>query len=335
VDDTHPPLRVCSYEDRAEAMDSLILMGESLCAVDSDVSLHLTVPKAPDSVRGWARRRPEVILSTTEPEGVTGWDVKPWLLLQELSQGRPEAVWLDDDVIVTRPLSSLLKQFPPDSLIVAEEWVKTEPIPVSQHWGMTVGRTIPMINACFIRATQAHRPLLERYLEMVRDPRYRAAQVLPFESRPLHFLHDGWILIALLQSQEFSHVDFACLRRDRHIAQCAGSSGYRPHARLLDLFRGLPPLIHGLGRKPWEPRKGRGSKERFLIDLATDLSPYVLAGRRVARSLDMHKDWLEARTSLGALLRGLTVGHPGMAGLPLAIPHAIFTKLSQLRTGSA
>jgi site-specific DNA recombinase len=29
----------CSYEDRPEAMDSLILMGESLCAVDRDVSL--------------------------------------------------------------------------------------------------------------------------------------------------------------------------------------------------------------------------------------------------------------------------------------------------------
>ena len=41
--EAHSPLCVCSYEDRAEAMDSLILMAESLCAVDSHVSLHLTL----------------------------------------------------------------------------------------------------------------------------------------------------------------------------------------------------------------------------------------------------------------------------------------------------
>lgn len=46
-------LRICSYEDRPEAMDSLILMGESLCRANVDVSPHLTVPEAPDSVRAW------------------------------------------------------------------------------------------------------------------------------------------------------------------------------------------------------------------------------------------------------------------------------------------
>jgi hypothetical protein len=51
------PLRICSHEDRPEAMDSLILMGESLCRANVDVSPHLTVPEAPDSVRAWARRR--------------------------------------------------------------------------------------------------------------------------------------------------------------------------------------------------------------------------------------------------------------------------------------
>ena len=190
-----------------------------------------------------------------------------------------------------------------------------------------------MINACFVRATQAHRPVLERYLAMACDPVYRSAQALPFDHRPLHLLHDGWLLIAVLQSEEFCHVDFACLRRDRDIAQCAGSSGYRPLDRLLDLFRGLPPLIHGLGRKPWEPVKSRSRSERFLIEFATDVSPYVLAARRVAKGLDMNPKWIGARTSLGAILRGLTAGHPGMAGLPLAIPHALHTRMARL-TGS-
>lgn len=33
----HPPLRFCSYEDRAKAMGSLILMGKSLSAAVDDV----------------------------------------------------------------------------------------------------------------------------------------------------------------------------------------------------------------------------------------------------------------------------------------------------------
>jgi hypothetical protein len=331
---TARPLRVCSYEDRPEAMDSLILMAESLCRSDPEVSLHLTVPDAPAPVRAWAETRPEAVLSTTQPEGVSGWDVKPWLLLQELNAGSPEALWLDDDIIVTRPISSLLQEFPRDFLILAEEWIRTEAIPASPFWGMPSGRTMPVVNNCFIRTAQAHRPLLERYLAMAHDDRYRAAQAIPSTSRPPQLLHDGWLLIALLQSQEFSHVDFACLRRGRHIAQCAGSSGYRPHDRLFDLFRGLPPLIHGIGRKPWEPTPDGGRLQRFLFDLATDVSPYVLAARSVARSLDIHPEWLEARTATGAAMRGLTGGHPGMAGLPLAILHAWHMKIGK-RNGSS
>jgi len=329
VKETDPPLRICSYEDRPEAMDSLILMGESLCAVDREVSLHLIVPDPPDAVRAWAHRRPEVLISTTRPTGVTGWDVKPWLLLQELSEGRQEVLWLDSDIIVTRPISRMLQEFPRESVIFAEEWTRSK-IPVSHLWGLPSVRPVQLFNNCFIRATQAHRPLLERWLQMTRDPRYREAQALPFERRPIQALHDGWLLIALLESEEFGQVPFDYIRLGRHIAQCAGSSGYWPHHRLLDLFRGLPPLIHGLGRKPWEPGRARSRIQRFLLDLATDVSPYVLAARRVARNIDMTPDWLEARTRTGATLRALTAGHPGMAGLPLASLHALHMKISQM-----
>jgi 6-phosphogluconolactonase len=331
---THLPLRVCSYEDRPEAMDSLILMGESLCRSDTAVSLHLTVPDAPASVLAWAERRPEIVLSTKRPDGVNGWDVKPSLLLEELSAGwagtagRNEALWLDTDIIVTAPVSSLLDNFPPDSLVVAEEWRKGE-VPVSRLWGMPSLRAAPVFNNCFIRVTQAHQPLLERWLQMTRDPRYREAQALPFDQRPLHLSHDGWLLIALLESEEFGHLPVDLIRLGHHIAQCAGSSGYRPHDRLLDLVRGLPPLIHGLGRKPWDPTRERGRTETWLLDLATDVSPYVLAARRVAKDLGMAPQWLEPRTSLGAALRLLTAGHPGMAGLPLAIVHALQVRFAR------
>ena len=318
------PLRICSYEDRPQAMDSVILMGESLCRSDRCVSLHLTVPDAPASVRAWAEERPEVILSTTRPQGVSGWDVKPWLMLQELNAGGTEILWLDTDIVVTRPVSSLVDEFPPDSLIVAEEWCEAT-IPVSALWGLPSGRPVPVFNNCFIRATQTHRLLLERWLEMTRDPRYRDAQRLPFDQRPIHVAHDGWLLIALLESEEFRDLPLVSLRLGRHIAQCAGSSGYRPRDRILDLFRGLPPLIHGIGRKPWE------TPRTWLLDLATDVSPYVLAARRIAGDLGTKPAWLEARTAPGAFLRAVTGGHPALAGLPLAILHALPALRAQVR----
>ena len=323
-------LRVCSYEDRPEAMDGLILMGESLCRVDSEVSLHLTVPEAPASVRAWAERRPEVVLSTRPPEGVSGWDVKPWLLLQELNEGWPAVVWLDADMIVTRPISWLLKELPRHCLIVAEDWNRPEAIFVAHLWGLPEARPVRPINSCFLRVTQAHRPLLARWLQMTHDPRYREAQALPFERRPWHMKSDQVLLTALLGSEEFGRVPIDYLRSGRDIAHCAGSSGYRPHHRLLDLFRGLPPMIHGLGRKPWESRHDQGRIHRFLIDLADDVSPYVLAARRVATDLDMAPAWLDARTPLGAMLRGLTASHPAMDGLPLAILHAFHLRIGQM-----
>ena len=137
------------------------------------------------------------------------------------------------------------------------------------------------------------------------------------------------LLNALLESDEFGQVSFDYLRLGRHIAQCAGSSGYRPTHRLLDLFRGLPPLIHCIGRKPWQSGHDRGRLERFLTDLATDVSPYVLASRNVAKALDLRPSWLDARTSMGAVFRCLTAYHPGMAGLPLATLHAFHLRTSQ------
>jgi hypothetical protein len=316
-------------------MDSLILMGESLCRVDAHVSLHLTVPDAPPAVRAWAERRPEVVLRTKRPEGVSGWNIKPWLLLQELNAGNPQALWLDDDIIVTRPVSALLDEFPRDSLIVAEEWTgSTSTVSVSDFWNLPSARPIAVFNNCFIRVTTANRTLLERWHQMLHDPRYRDAQALPFERRPVPLCHDGWPLIALLESAEFSQVPFDCIRRGRHIAQCAGSSGYRPHDRVLDLFRGLPPLIHGIGRKPWESLPDSSRLEHFLLDLATDVSPYVLAGRRVARDLGMNPQWLETRTLAGAMLRAATGGHPAMAGLPLATLHAFYGNKNSEATDS-
>jgi len=321
------PLLVCSYEDRPEALDGLVFMAESLFRTDPAVCLHLTVPDAPPAVRAWAQRRPEVALSTKRPDGVTGWDIKPWLLLDELSAGNREVLWLDADMIVTRPISSMLAAFRPESLIVAEEWFLPGPMRLSELWGLPTARAVVPVNSCFVRATQFHRSLLERWLQMTLEASYREAQMVPMERRPFHLASDQALLTALLGSREFGGVSLDYIRIGRHIAQCAGSSGYRPLDRILDLFRGLPPLIHCIGRKPWESRNSAGGMRGLLADVATDVHPYVLAARRMAKDLNVQREWLDAQTFLGAMLRRLAFGHPGMAGLPLAIPHALLTQI--------
>jgi hypothetical protein len=164
---------------------------------------------------------------------------------------------------------------------------------------------------------------LERWLQATRDPNYRAAQSLPFKQRPWRLASDQVLLTALLGGEEFCRMPFDSIRVGRHIAQCAGSSGYAPGDRLRDLLRGLPPLIHCIGRKPWISTRDLNGVQRFLLDLATDVSPYVLAARKVARGLDTTPAWLETRTLAGRMLRGLTGGHAGLAGLPLAVIHAL------------
>jgi hypothetical protein len=300
-------------------------MGESLCRLDPEISLHLTVPDAPASVRAWAERWPAVTLSTARPEGVSGWDVKPLLLLQELGTGLHEALWLDADMVFTRPISPIVREFPADSLIVAQEWNMPEPMRTTELWGEPALRPVAPINSCFLRVTPAHRPLLESWLRMTRDPRYRKAQKLPFEQRPFHLASDQVLLTALLGNREFGQLPFDYIRLGRHIAQCAGSSGYRPIHRVLDLFRGLPPIVHCIGRKPWSSHGNQG----FLIDLATDVSPYVLAARKVGLDLGMRPAWIDTRTSAGTMFRKITGYHPGLAGLPLAILHAVQMRLGR------
>jgi len=328
--DTGRWLRVCSYEDRAIGMDSLILMGESLCSVDQSVSLHLTVPDAPAKVREWAASRPEVELSTETLPGLSGWNIKPSLLLKELDAGWEAPLWLDSDMIVSQPISKVVQRYSRRALVLAEEWTDAPPLAIAEGWGLKSKRPISVVNNCFVRVTQAHRPMMERWREMLHDARYRAAQATPYGQRPKHFLHDGWPLIALLECEEFADVEYDFIRRNGEIAQCAGSSGYRPTQRIMDVFRGLPALIHGLGRKPWEEATGSGGR-RLLLGVATDVSPYVLASRRVAKKLKMRPDWMEARTLPGKVLRGLTGGHPGLAGLPLAILHSMELRVKKMR----
>jgi hypothetical protein len=323
-------LRVCSYEDRPEAIDSLILMAESLCRADRDVSLHITSPDAPPGLSDWARRRPEVTLSIDHVPGASGWDIKARLLLQELDEGVPQALWLDADMIITRSVSGIVKEFPPDWLIVAEEWDRHDSIPIAHFWGWTNARPLAPVNSCFVRVTQAHRGILERWAAMTCDPRYREAQARPFEERPFHLISDQVLLTAALQSTEFSTLQVGSIRLGRHIAQCAGSSGYGPGDRLLGVFRGLPPIIHCIGRKPWAHPVNASALNRYLLDLATDVSPYVLAAQRIARDLNMNPDWLRPHTRTGAALRILTNGHPGMAGLPLASLHAMQQRVGRL-----
>jgi hypothetical protein len=90
-------------------------------------------------------------------------------------------------------------------------------------------------------------------------------------------------------------------------------------------------MIHCIGRKPWTPTSDLQGAHRFMLDFATDVSPYVLAARKVAGDLNMSPAWIEARTAPGSLFRGLAFRHPALAGLPFATLHTLHTKIFGLK----
>ena len=139
----------------------MILMGESLCSVDQAVSLHLTVPDAPAKVREWAASRPEVELSTERLPELSGWNIKPSLLLKELDAGWEAPLWLDSDMIVSQPISKVVQRYSRDALLLAEEWTDAPPLAIAEGWGLKSKRPIGVVNNCFVRVTQAHRPMME------------------------------------------------------------------------------------------------------------------------------------------------------------------------------
>ncbi len=327
---------VCIYEDRPEYLIGLKLTVLSLARHCPDLPVIISSPQPPTSFRRWAEVLPNAKLIADDDLGVSGWNVKPTILLRHLNEGHPNVVWIDSDIIVNRDFRQRLEHLNEEILVVNQEdyW--------GQHqggthrtvaWGLKPGRTLPTTaNTGIVRVTPRHTELLKAWQTMLNDPTYIQAQRQPYYERPLHMLSDQEVLTALLGSVEFSQVPVEMLARGIDIAQCHGPAGYTPAERLQSLLKGqgLPALIHSMGPKPWEmaptpaaiwssnaPLKKR--LRQYYDRLHLELSPYTSIARQYRQPIGEDAPWMDVLSTPARLFAALSAAHPTLQGFPLAV----------------
>lgn len=312
---TNPPLTLETYEDRPAAWIGLKLLSLSLQRSSPEVRLRVWGLPTGAPITGWMARRPGVVLREEVPMSLGGWDVKPWILGRVLREGASQAVWIDGDIIVNGDLNQLLDTVPTSCFLATEEPLHSEEVqgsgPRLGALGLTPGRPIlRTVNSCFVRAKSEHLRLLDTWQTSMQDERYREAQRKPFLERPLGCRGDQDVLTGLLGSREFQDTAFHLLREGSEIAQCMHTLGFRTLARIRATFRGLPPLIHAQGEKPWDDN----------VSVSTQLSPYArLAADLASLVPEEPMEWTQPRSQVARLLDVMFLRHHSLRGLPLTM----------------
>src|SRR5262249_30592598 len=125
----------------------------------------------------------------------------------------------------------------------------------ARGWGFKVTRDFRFtLNSGVLRASQSHRPLLEKWKDLLGTPEYVAAQSLDWRVCPPHLLGDQDVLTALLCGSEFGDVPVRVLRRGPDVVQYYGLACYTLRERLGNILDGGPTFIHSQGFKPWRMR---------------------------------------------------------------------------------
>jgi hypothetical protein len=275
----------------------------------------------------WLRDYPTVTLIAASPPNAIGWNCKPHALLPLLRNGAKEVVWLDSDVVLAGDPRHLFASWSDDTLGVCEEYrtathqgsrTRTE------GWGMPVGREFPRtLNSAVVRVTPAHVALLEKWQELLEDPRYVPWQSRPLYERPHHVWSDQDVLNALLGSSEFSAIPVTLLRTGREIIHCGNARSYHLWERLGGLLRQHPPIVHAQGEKPWVTLDAgviASKRQRFWATarVIQEVSLYRFVATSYRADLGLPCPWLDYWSSAGRMVAALGLGHHSMRGLPLA-----------------
>ncbi|MEO0408057.1 MAG: hypothetical protein AAF289_11975, partial [Cyanobacteria bacterium P01_A01_bin.135] len=296
------------YEDRPDYETGIKLLTSSLLSHASNIDIHIFAPNATPDFRRWVGDRP-VSAHYWSPSPAAGFNVKPDTLLWALEQGYKQVIWLDDDIIVTRPLPDALLLQPPTVMVLAEISRRFKTRDCVALWDLPFGRSFPVNpSACCFRVTAEHIGFLQRWKDLINAPDYCYWQSQPRQQRPIHMVGSDAVLHALLGSQFYQDIPLHLLRMGRDIAQCITPSHYTVGQRLMSLWWGVPPLVHAIGRKPW--LAVNDSEARLA------LSPYACCARRL-KALKGEAAWLTV-PARWALWRRLTRDHPALLSLPLA-----------------
>lgn len=311
-----------AYENRAANEPGVRLLVSSLFALVPNARLRLHFNPSDSHFQPWAAQFRGLDLRPARLSADLGWNVKPALLLEALSDGEGEVMWLDADVIVTRDPTLLMRTLAPDCLVATEEalWGNRDDRGGlrSRGWGLPVGCELPfVINSCVVRVTPAHRPLLSDWDRLLQTEAYRSAQAAAWHERPPHMLGDQDVLTALLGSEQYRGMPLHILRRGDGILQAFGPFGFTLRERAQVRRHGLPFFVHAQGPKHWlddDCARGAGA---WLRRAYRDTSPYLLCAVAGTHG-GPPPPWTRSRTMLGAVLRRLGFGRIWLAGLPLA-----------------
>ncbi|MCP5150465.1 MAG: nucleotide-diphospho-sugar transferase [Ectothiorhodospiraceae bacterium] len=332
---------VVIHEDRPSARVGVELAVLSVRRNSPGVDILVSWPGIDAGLAHWLRARGVAVLD--EPAFADrGWNIKPTLLGVGLDRGAREVVWLDTDIIAAGDIRPLLAGCGADEVVVSDEhyWgishggtVRTE------LWGLAVGRTLTATaNSGFVRVTGAHRGLLAAWRALLDCPQYAAVQRRAWETRPVHMVGDQDVLTALLGSRRFAHLPVRYLRRGRDIALNFGPAGYSVAERLGNLGRGLPPLVHCSGPKPWETpavTSVGGGLRAWYRRAFLEVCEYTAVARAYRDEIDGSALALDVRTGLGRLCRVLGGGQPNLQSLPLAVFHGALRRVKRAFVGTS
>lgn len=317
-------------EDRAGAEPGIRLAIASLNQHCPNVSVMVFRPNPSESFCRWLEKYPQVRLSADPLPNAWDWNCKPQALLRVLDSGYEEAFWLDSDMLVARSPLPVLQVMNPLTVGIAEEIATAPSFPSdvkTRGWDLPVGNVFrEHFSSALVRVTGCHRPLLNRWMELLSDPRYTGCQPDNNNLKPPHLDTDQELLTALLGASEFSHLGVYLFRNGEGLVHGGGALAHSLSARFRGLRRLKPYFYHAPGSKPWvtlPPKAGHVGRFWVLRRLLQEVSPYVAEAKRYEREIDVPCPWMHWRTPVGTILNLLSLGHPSLRGLPVTMVAAL------------
>ncbi|ACK68792.1 hypothetical protein PCC7424_0324 [Gloeothece citriformis PCC 7424] len=302
------------YEDRPSYEIGIKLLVLSIERHFAQAIVYAFIPNATENFKSWAKHH-QIVIYDQPVLKATGVNAKPYALLWALDKGHKQAIWMDSDMILSRPLlRDFLEQ--PQEVMIASELPGLRKINIhdrTRPWGFEIGRSFQRNpSCCCVWVTQAHRAFIEDWKGLIENPEYQRWQSFPVRERPIYASHEDAVFMALVGSKKYENLAIKLLKCGQDIAQCLTFSSYSVKARLNSLFYGLPPIVHAMGPKPWLVQ---GSERIYQ-----SLSPYACIAREYQKDLDFQeKDWLKLPEKGISLWYKLVFGHPALASLPFAI----------------
>lgn len=143
-------------------------------------------------------------------------------------------------------------------------------------WGFSIGHEMPFaLNSCVVRATNLHRPVIERWRDLLTHEDYLNAQkIMPVQHRPAHLIGDQDVLCALLCSTAFSDVPVRILRCGEAVLQIFGLKSYTIAERLQSMRHGIQAFTHAQQFKPRTVGYDHPGIWGYLHRAYYDTSPY-------------------------------------------------------------